>query len=1218
MDDLSHQPVDEELTPAGPPSYVVGVGASAGGLEALEQLFRAMPRRTGMAFVIVQHLSPDFKSQMYEIVGRWTELDVVVATHEVVLRADTIYLMPPGVEMSVDGGRLLLEERGRGLSLPIDTFLCSCADGYGERSVAIVLSGTGSDGSRGVRAVHAAGGLVIAQSVETAKFDGMPRSALETGVVDLSLTPREIPEALTRYAHDRVDGLASNDSSEAVKLGGMRALFSIVQEEYGIDFSVYKPGTVGRRIERRIMLNQHEDLSDYIERLRSDRSELNALYRDLLIGVTAFFRDPAAFAVLEREVLPSLIADVPRGQELRVWVAGCATGEEAYSIAMLVIEAIEASERLVGAKVFATDVHRSSLELASAGLYPTASVAEVGTERLERFFVREDEGYRVSAELRRMIVFAPHNVVRDAPFAKLDLITCRNMLIYLQAQVQRKVLSLFHFGLRTGGALFLGPSETPGEISGEFETLHQHWKIFRKRRDVRLLPSMREPEVGAPTPLVPSRSSAGRRGPEAHLLDLFGSLLDDALPPSVLVDANHQVIHSFGDISALLRLPRGRPSLGLLDMLDGDFKLAVAGALHRAARVRAPVSFTDVRGARTAEGTAFEIRVRPVELRGSSDPYYLVSLAEGAAVAPVEIPEIPVDLDQVSRDRLEVLEHELRHTKENLQATIEELEASNEELQATNEELLASNEELQSTNEELHSVNEELYTVNAEYQHKIGQLTELTDDMDNLLLSTEVHTLFLDEHLAIRKFTPRMAEVFNLVETDVGRRIDGFVYNIDFEGLRAALAKTLATGERFETEVISHANLTYLMRILPYRGHGRRRGVVMTLVDITVLREAELALREQIGLRDRFLAMLSHELRNPLAAINNSLQLIGRRLEQDSVGVRRPVEVIDRQSRHMQRLLDDLLDVSRVTQGKIHLRKEAVDLCALMRDVVEQHMPQILERGLELERVLSEDAPWIFGDSARIVQILDNLVSNAIKYTNEGGHVRVEVAGEANDGAIVRVRDDGVGIDEQTRARIFEMFVQADSSLDRSQGGLGVGLTLVHQLVELHQGTIEVHSAGVDQGSEFVLRFPRVAHPEQVVASADAAGAEHARAEQPPHIVIVEDRPEIRETLAELLIDSGYQVTTAPDGLRGLETIVELRPRAAVLDIGLPGIDGYELARRLRAEARTAKMPLVAMTGYGRDDDRTRVQDAGFDLHLVKPVDIDEVIAALARLGVEA
>lgn len=1201
----------DQDTNAPAPLRVVGIGASAGGLEALEQLFRAMPIDTGMAFVVVQHLSRDFKSQMDELLARWTRLDIKVATHEQPLAPNTIHLMPPDAELIVSQGRLLLSQRSEGLALPIDQFLRSCARDLAERTIAIILSGTGSDGSRGVREVHEAGGLVLAQTEDTAKFNGMPKSAIETGAVDYVLAPRDMPGAIrSHFASIKPGEPSSDDPAEAVKLGGMQAVFALLHERYGIDFSSYKPGTIGRRTERRLLLAQSDNLSDYIGRLRTDRAELDALYHDLLIGVTEFFRDGDAFKRLEQAVVPQLIDEAPTGKELRVWVAGCATGEEAYSLAMLLLETIERSGRALTAKIFATDVHRPSLDTASAGLYPERALAAIDPRRRARFFSSSEEGMvRVTPELRRMIVFAPHNVIRDAPFTKLDLVTCRNLLIYLQPSVQRKIMSLFHFGLRTGGVLFLGPSETPGDIGDEFELVDQHWKLYRKRRDVRLLPGLRS------SPLLATHTSspAPTRGGEGPLLEVFGSLLDSALPPSVLLGEQHEILHTFGDISALLRLPRGRPSLSLLDLIEGELKLAVAGALHRAARSRAPVSFT---GVSAGSGALLDVRVTPIEVARISTLYFLVSLGGSTQVVPPrsEAGDL-INLDAASHDRLESLEIELRHTKENLQATIEELEASNEELQATNEELLASNEELQSTNEELHSVNEELYTVNSEFQHKIDELTELSDDIDNLLLSTEVHTLFLDRQLCIRKFTPAMAEVFNLVESDVGRRIEGFVHTISIANLGEILVRTRDTGERYEAEVESRSGTAFLLRVLPYRqrnggDEAERAGVVVTLVDITQLREAEHALREQIVQRDRFLAMLSHELRNPLAAIHNALTLVDRRLPAPDDALARPLALIERQTRHMQRLLDDLLDVSRVTQGKIQLRRETFDLREVVHDVVEQLGPALAEHRHALALTPGDAPLWLHADRARIVQVVENLLTNAIKYTQDGGHLALVLARRGASLELV-VSDDGAGLEPSTMAHIFEMFVQADTTLDRSQGGLGVGLTLVHNLVELHGGTIEARSEGRKRGSTFIVRLPLVEAP---TPASEPATLPTPATRGPVKLAVVEDRPEIRETLAELLRDDGYVVLTAGTGLDGLALIERERPDVGLLDIGLPGIDGYELARRLRTE-HIPRIPLIAMTGYGRSEDRERVAAAGFDAHLIKPIDVSEVVVLLERLG---
>jgi two-component system CheB/CheR fusion protein len=1189
------------------PEYVVVIGASAGGLEALEELFLPLTQRMGMAFVVVQHLLPDVEHHMVELVSRWTSLTVELSEQGKRLAADTIYLLPPDIELSVADGCFVLVARPPGPVRPIDVFMRSCAADYGEHSIAVVLSGSGDDGSQGVRDIHAAGGLVIAQREETAKFDSMPRSALATGVVDIAVSPREVPEVLRRHISGRKIADASNHGNAPAQANGTATIFALLQAQYGINFAFYKPGTITRRIERRIQLQQHHDLTDYIERLQSDRAELDALYRDLLIGVTSFFRDAKAFERLEDEIVPQLFTGAMHGPDLRVWVAGCATGEEAYSIAMLLLEASERSVHPINVRVFATDAHRPSLDVASVGLYPTATVAEIGEARLARFFVHEAEGYRVTNDLRRVIVFAQHNVMSDAPFTKLDLISCRNLLIYVQPAMQRRILSLFHFGLRTNGVLVLGPSETPGDVIDEFEVIDRQWRIYRKRRDVRLLPVPRE--VLAPSPI--GSSTANR---DAYLIDLFGSLLDAALPPSVLINHEYQILHTFGDVRPFLRLPRGRPSLGLLELLEPSFKLAVAGALHRAARAREPVSFTDVRGGTLDKPAQIDIRVRPIEPSGSSALFYLVSLTPAAATHVTALPDTLIDLDQATRDHIDALELELRQAKESLQATIEELEVSNEELQATNEELLASNEQLNSLNQELHSVNEELHSVNAEFQQKIDQLTELSDDMNNMMLSTEVHTLFLDDKLAIRKFTPAMAEVFHLVASDVGRRIDGFAHNLDSPNLVELLDRVRTSGQRFEGGV-HHKGLSYLMRVLPYLGRGRRAGVVLTLDDVTLLEEVGQALRQQVEQRDRFLAMLSHELRNPLAAINNALQLLARRLDHSEANIANPIDIIGRQSKHMQRLLDDLLDVARMTQGKFQLRKATLDLRVLLSEVIDTNRAKLGEQQPSLALEQRDGAPlWVFGDATRLTQIFDNLLINAIKYTPKDGHITIALDSDGPR-AVVRIRDDGLGMDPQTQGRVFELFMQADASLERSRGGLGVGLTLARNLVERHDGQIEVHSKGVGLGSEFVVRFPLVPTPAQPDARTEESVETRAGGDK-PRLMVVEDHLEIRTTLAELLDDCGFEISTAADGVQALEMILAQPPDAALLDIGLPGIDGYELARKLRAEPSTANLPLIAITGYGLPEDGPKAIEAGFNTHLVKPIDIEDVKLALARLGI--
>ena len=1211
--------------------HVVGIGASAGGLEALERFFKAVPDHSGLAYVVIQHLSPDFKSLMDELLGRHTRLPIHRVEDGMVVEADHIYLLPPKKEMIISAGRLLLTDKdpSRDLSLPIDHFFRSLAQDAGRCAVAIVLSGTGSDGSRGIRDVHEAGGLVLAQSVETAKFDGMPRSAVDTGVVDYVLSPDEMPDTLIRHVAHRCSAAPRLVRSD---LKGVDLIFKLLRDEYGIDFSYYKPNTVGRRIERRQTLGHIPDLEAYVELLRNDPTELNALYRDLLIGVTRFFRDQQAFERIEMEVLPALLAHKQSNEELRIWVAGCATGEEAYSLAILVDEKLRSMGRTPNVKIFATDVHRASLEFASAGVYSEEALGDVQPTRLQRYFQRVAHGYQVHNDLRQMIVFAVHNIIKDAPFTKLDLITCRNLLIYFQPPIQKKVLSLFHFGLKTGGVLFLGPSENPGELVGEFEDLDPHWKIYRKRRDVRLPSDMRL-ALPASTGQLRTVSPSSAQGVDASLLSAYDRLLEEYMPPGLLVTERRQLVHAFGESSRFLAMRPGRATSDVLDLLSSDLKLPLAGALQRAAKDRKPVVYSGVPIKTDRGEERLKITVEPILNRNDNLTHLLIKLESSNAVSP---PAEPTNIaaEQASRDFVSSLESELHYTRENLQATVEELETSNEEMQATNEELVASNEELQSTNEELHSVNEELYTVNAEYQKKIAELTELTDDMDNLLRSTDIGTIFLDRNLCIRKFTPQIGRAFDLLPQDVGRRIDSFSHNIRDVGLMDDLTRVLETGVPVERDVQDRHGGWLFLRILPYSSHSSLAGIVLTLIDISTLKRAEEKLRraaaeleksnaelqasiEQrksaeeearhgVELRDRFLSMLSHELRNPLGAILNAARLLDcEGLDEESR--RLAYGAIQRQSQQMARLLDDLLDVSRITRNKIEIRKQIVDLRSTARDAVEAVNAQAAARDHRLNIDLPASPLYVEGDPARLQQIQVNLLNNAIKYTHGGGEIWLSLVREGDE-AVLRVRDTGIGIAAEQREKIFDLFVQLNGAADHSDGGMGVGLTLVRTLMALHNGTITVHSDGPGRGAEFEARFPLARslpeRKEKVSPTSALAGL---------RVLVVDDNADIRSTTQRLLQALGCQTIEAADGRQGIEAVKRHLPDVALIDIGMPGMNGYETARSIRQMPSSDGITLIALTGYGQEEDRTNAFDAGFHAHLVKPIDLEQLSKAVKQ-----
>jgi two-component system CheB/CheR fusion protein len=1313
---------------AQPPTHIVGIGASAGGLEALERLFDATPDDTGMAFVVVQHLSPDFKSVMDEVLARRTRMPIRTVEDQMPVEANTVFLMPSKTEMIISDGKLLLTARARSeeLRLPIDQFLRSLARDAGPQAIAVILSGTGSDGSRGIRDVHEAGGLVLAQSLETAKFDGMPRSAVETEVVDEVLAPEEIPDALFRRTHHPRSEQIRQDEH-----GGMTPIFRLLREAYGIDFSYYKPSTVARRTEHRMQLTRVPDLEEYVSIVRDNRDELDSLYRDLLIGVTSFFRDDEAFQIVETDVLPALLANVNSGDEFRIWVAGCATGEEAYSLAILLHEQIRQSGKTLHAKVFATDVHARSLERAAAGCYTDDEVVAVSEKRLREYFLRTKDGYRVSPELRNMVVFAKHNIIKDAPFTRMDLISCRNMLIYLLPNAQNKALNLFHFGLKTGGVLFLGPSESPGDLTNEFQALHPHWKLYRKRRDARLPPDLRLPmSMGASARLLGSNTPTRDTG----LSDVFAQVLEMTQPPSVLLNSDLEILHTFGDAARYLKLRKGQPSLSMMEMLEDELRMAVGAALHRAARDKKPVTLNNVQTQRQAESSLVNVTVIPLPATRRIGAHTLVRFEEAVLPKPTETSVADLNLTEAARDHIESLESELRFTKENLQATVEELETSNEELQATNEELLASNEELQSTNEELHSVNEELYTVNAEYQKKIEELTNLTHDMENLLSSTDVHTIFLDGQLCIRRFTHKMGEFFNLIGSDIGRSIHGFMHSIRCVGLSEKLAGVLSNGCQYEEEVQNVKGESFLMRILPYKGDPEQAGVVITLVDITRLKEAETrfksamdvspngmlmvcsqgkitqvnselerifgyapnelvgqqlevlivsdfserhqslrqdyfrnpfvirrmgnmpyvwgqhkdgrripldihvrpistahgrqaiasvvdvsqhqqleqSLRDQVYQRDRFLATLSHELRNPMGAILASASIL-EGVASQSAEIMRPCQVIQRQASKMALLLDDLLDVARVTQGKIMLRMEVVDLQSICRESIEAVHALLCMHRHQLVTQFPEATVWVRADRVRLLQVLENLLTNAIKYTDDAGRIELKLGSE-NGQAVIKITDNGRGMSKEFITTIFDMFIQSDDTLDRSEGGMGVGLTLVRSLVEMHLGTISATSDGPGKGSEFVVRLPLTEERKPRIQTAASDSATFRGNSK--RLVLVEDDDDAREMMTLLLKQHKHDVVaTADNGADGLELIRQHHPEVAVIDIGLPKLDGYQVARKVRS-ALGKSIYLIALTGYGQAEDHVKVLEAGFDQHLIKPVQIKQLSELLNQIDV--
>lgn len=857
----------------GQPFPIVGIGASAGGLAALQGFLSGMPtdRTPGMAFILVQHLAPNHDSVLTEILQRHTRLAVSEATDGMLVEPDHVYIIPPNRDMTLRDGALQLLEpvAPRGHRLPIDHFFRSLAQDRGERAICIVLSGTGSDGVLGLRAIKGAGGLVVVQTLDSAQYDGMPRSALNTGLVDYELPVEQMIPQLISYCA-RAFGPDGAEPHRPLPDAPLHKLFVLLRAQTGHDLSGYKPTTVRRRVERRMAVHQVDTLPDYVELAEAMPAELDVLFRDLLIGVTSFFRDADAFEALGETVIDPMLAARPDGAPVRVWVPGCSTGEEAYSIAILLAEAQQRLRKPLRLQVFATDIDSRAIETARAGVYPASIAADIDPERLRRFFSPEPEpsgagasAYRINKSVRDMLVFSEHDIIQDPPFSRLDLISCRNLLIYMGARLQKRIIPMFHYALAPGGCLLLGTSETTGEFGDLFEPVDRTQKVYRRKEGP--AHAVRASLRSFPSPIAPAAAvSPMPSGPpdvvESISLKDFArdALLQHCVPAAVLVTARGDVLYIHGRTGMYLEPAPGEAEPNnVLKMAREGLRRDLAIALHRASTTGTVVHARGLSVRTNGSTTAVDLAVHPVEPPHggeSEQPVCLVVLRPATAPAsPDAAGATPAAAPPHAelQSRIEALEHQLIAKEEYLQTTTEELESSNEDLKAANEELQSVNEELQSSNEELEtskeelqSVNEELSTVNAELEHKVVDLTRMNNDMNNLLAGTGIATVFVDTQLRILRFTPAATKIINLLASDVGRPIGHIASNLKGYGTLVSDAQgVLDTLVPVTREVRTHTDRCYSMRILPYRTLDNTiDGVVITFVDDTEARELHDAL----------------------------------------------------------------------------------------------------------------------------------------------------------------------------------------------------------------------------------------------------------------------------------------------------------------------------------------------------------------------------------------
>jgi two-component system, chemotaxis family, CheB/CheR fusion protein len=1278
-----------EKSPASCP--LVAIGASAGGLEALKDLFSNMPLDTEAAFVVIMRLDPNSESLIAQILGRCTTMQVAQAQEGMQVEANHVYVIPPDTSLTLNDSTFHLKELvpTHGLRMPIDTFLLSLSEDQQEKTVAVILSGNGTDGTLGLRAVKGYGGLAMAQSPESAQYGGMPRSAIATGLVDIVGPVKAMGASLDRFLHHPyirpADFHVAVGKPAQLETDPLLPIFALLRARTGYDFAGYKRGTVGRRIARRMGLHDIDSVPDYVELLQKDPDEAMKLLKDMSIGVTAFFRDADAFQELDREVLANIVAKKRPGDPIRVWVPGCSTGEEVYSIAMLLIERLDCTRKQCPLLIFATDRDETNLVIARRGVYPEGSVVCVSADRLQRFLVKEDHAYRVTKVLREAVIFSAHDLLSDPPFSKIDLISCRNLLIYLESGAQAKVLSLLHFALQPDGYLFLGAAETIGQDSRLFKPVAARWRIYgsktaARRLDVEFASTLGKRAIRRTLPYVPALPPGQLQAGELirqELLALYA-------PAGVLVDHKHHVLYFYGATTAYLQPPDGAPNQAVLSLVRQELRPTLRQALRQAATASHPTVTAEAHLARDKALVPVKMTVHPV--------------GEAAAMFLITFQDLPEEMLAPKKKRfgrndqaglIRNLEHDLKVMREELRKSIEEhesvtaelqaaheevlsaneeLQSSNEELQSTNEELESANEELEASAEELQSANEELLTVNSQLENKVDELAVANDDLANLLSSTDIATLFVDRALNLRWFTPATTKVLDLRQSSIGQPITEVRARFTGTDLAADARRVLETLIPLEREVSGETHAYYICRVLPFRTADQRvGGIVITFIDITEQKQSERGIRRLADLvRDSNDAITVQDSRGRIVAWNqgaertygwserealsmNMTEIVpedmrsnerqqmerllrgesvpsfetqrltkdGRRLDvwstmtclKEAANNEKLIATTDlamqgESLQNMSRLLSSLLDITKLESGSVRPMLVDFPIRQVFEHLTATFAGEAGEKGLDL-RIIATDAV-AHSDPILLTQLLQNLVANAVRYT-EKGFVEIRCVRE---GTYLRceVADSGIGIPGHEVQSILEEFHEIGDDRQERRGGLGLGLAIVQRVAELLSTHIEVQSV-YGQGSVFSVSVPTG----RAGASALTEGkqSDWKTSTAACTLLLVGGNGAILAASKMLQKVKGFTVVTASSAAEAATRIKDLAaaPDVIVTDCSLGhGESGMDVVRSARVRAGYV-IPAIVIAGDTTpkppDCNIARVQT----LHM--PIDENDLMAAI-------
>lgn len=1065
--------------------YIIAIGASAGGLEAISAFFDYTPL-DAVSYILIQHLAYDYKSMMAQILARHSKLEVMEVNHNMKVESNKVYLIPSANFMTIKNGTLLLSDKKDKQKpyMTIDHFFTSLAEERGDKAIGVILSGTGNDGSKGIEAIKESGGIVIVQDPASANYNEMPMAAIATGCSDMVLSPEAMPKVIEDYVNDGVLKLLVDDNDDEISEEKLANIISLIKANLPLDFTDYKRPTILRRVKRQMVLHNFSRVDKYYGFLKSNPKEIETLAKEFLISVTSFFRDPEAFKIIEKKVIPDMIDHINKGDVLKIWVAGCATGEEAYSLAILIREYLNKANKEVEVKIFATDISKAALDTASKGIYNDIIHKTVSKERLHNFFTQTGASYKVKHEIRKMIIFAQHDLVKNPPYCNVDLISCRNVMIYMNAALQKKVLAMMHFGLKKDGYLFLGPSESAAVLRADFSEISNKWNILKSNKNGRAIrfDTFSSPVIdGIKTTTIELNKKPIAPVSQMAVVEKMNLIvLEESGLRGICTDENLTVIQTFGNPAIYLKDEMF--NFNLNELLPDNIAITFKAAAHKALQLDQKVTLDHLTfgSKNSALARVVDLIIQPFHTGQSTEKLLLILFKEKKGKARNESLIKDADIDQLTKEHLISLEKELAELKHKLELAYELIDSSNENMQSFNEELLSANEEMQSANEELQSVNEELQTINKEHLVTNAELTESNDDLNNYFRSNTNGQLFVDHDLLLRKYSPGAVKHINIRESDIGRPLSNITTNIKFESLIEDIKQVIHNGETVTREAESSDGRIYQVMTMPYIRNGSKHaaGAIISFYDITELKKLlkdldisnkNLDISNQSLLRinadlNNFVFGASHDLKAPIFNIEMMLTMLNDKMDQKDPEVLKLSAMMNRSVVNFKSIITDLAEVGSMEAEQID-EDHNESFPVIFNEITETISEKVKLANATFKTDFREKEVRFAKKNLRSIML--NLITNAIKFNVPDRNPEIMIRTEKIDiYTLLTITDNGIGISKDRINYVFEIYQR----LNEDREGTGVGLYLIKKIVNASGGKIEVESE-IGKGSTFKIFF---------------------------------------------------------------------------------------------------------------------------------------------------